>query len=663
MSESKERARRLPVGAEVLPEGGVHFRVWAPRRKSVKVIIEGETGQKDRAGQKRQVVELSGEPDGYFSGAAKAAGAGALYQFKLDEDEKLYPDPASRFQPEGPHGPSQVVDPESFEWTDQNWAGKRLKGQIIYEMHVGTFTREGTWEAASRELEELSRIGITIIEVMPIHEFPGRFGWGYDGVDLFAPVHLYGTADDFRRFVDRAHALEVGVILDVVYNHFGPDGNYLRQFSEDYFTDDHVTEWGDAINFYATNSGPVREFVIANAGYWIDEFHLDGLRLDATQNIYDESADHILAALTRRAREAAVSRSIIVVGENEPQRTNLVRTPDEGGYGIDALWNDDLHHSAMVALTGRNEAYYTDYFGKPQEFISAIKHGYLYQGQRYKWQRQRRGTPALDLESEKFVTFIQNHDQVANTVRGERCHQLTSPGKYKAMTALMLLAPGTPMLFQGQEFASSAPFLYFAGHDPDLARLVRIGRAEFLEQFRSYATEEIQALLPDPADPDTFERCKLDFAERKRHAEIYEMHIDLLKLRRDDPAFSAQARQAIDGAVLADAAFVLRYFNDDVGDRLLIVNFGTDLNLDPAPEPLLAPPDNSRWQTLWSSESVRYGGSGTPALDTEENWRMPGHAAVALAPILYEEPKTERYIMGDRKSLEIRDALRSEKHG
>lgn len=651
-----ERVRRLPVGAEVLPQGGVHFRVWAARRKKVKVIIEGHDTE-------RQSIELGGEPGGYFSGTAKAAGDGTLYRFKLDDDERLYPDPASRFQPEGPHGPSQVIDPDRFKWTDDNWPGVQLKGQVVYEMHAGTFTREGTWEAATRELEELARVGITLIEALPVHEFPGRFGWGYDGVDLFAPVHLYGTPDDFRRFVDRAHEVGIGVILDVVYNHFGPDGNYLRQFSEDYFTGEHMTDWGEAINFYNEHAEPVREFVTANAGYWIDEFHLDGLRLDATQNIYDESPDHILAALTRRAREAAGNRPIIVIAENEPQHTLLVRPPEQGGYGIDALWNDDLHHSAMVAMTGRNEAYYTDYLGKAQEFISAIKHGYLYQGQRYKWQWQRRGTPALDLAPEKFITFIQNHDQIANTVRGERCHQMTSPGKYRAMTALILLAPGTPMLFQGQEFAASTPFAYFADHEPDLARLVRIGRAEFLEQFRSYAAEEIQSRLPDPADAATFERCKLDFAERKRHAEIYAMHIDLLKLRREDKAFSAQRKRAIDGAVLSDEAFVLRYFNDEGGDRLLIVNLGIDLHLDPAPEPLLAPPDNSRWKVLWSSEDPRFGGSGTPALDSEDNWRMPGHAAVALAPIFYEESKVERYIMGDKKSIEIRKALRSEKNG
>ncbi|HST19646.1 MAG TPA: alpha-amylase family glycosyl hydrolase, partial [Blastocatellia bacterium] len=350
MSDGKEHARRLPVGAEALPEGGAHFRVWAPRRKNVKVIIEAQ------GGREQQVIELGSEPDGYFSGTANAANDGALYRFKLDTDEKLYPDPASRFQPDGPHGPSQIIDPSRFEWTNTDWPGVRLKGQVIYEMHIGTFTREGTWESASRELEELARVGITIIEVMPLHEFPGSFGWGYDGVDLFAPSHLYGTADDFRRFVDRAHAFQIGVILDVVYNHFGPDGNYLRQFSEDYFTDKHITDWGEAINFYAENSAPVREFVIANAGYWIDEFHLDGLRLDATQNMYDESGEHVLAALTQRARAAAGNRTIIVIGENEPQHTILIRPPEQGGYGIDALWNDDLHHSAMVALTGRNEA-------------------------------------------------------------------------------------------------------------------------------------------------------------------------------------------------------------------------------------------------------------------------------------------------------------------
>ncbi|HJQ22503.1 MAG TPA: malto-oligosyltrehalose trehalohydrolase [Blastocatellia bacterium] len=649
--QNRTAQRRLPVGAEVQPDG-VHFRVWAPRRRRVTVRIEGDARHSTNSEQ--QTVALEAEADGYFSGTARAAGPGTLYRFQLDTDDYLYPDPASRFQPRGPHGPSMVVDPTKFEWTDGDWPGVKIEGQVIYEMHVGAFTPAGTWEAAARELEALAQLGVTVVEVMPVGEFPGRFGWGYDGVDWYAPTRLYGGPDDFRRFVDRAHRVGVGVILDVVYNHFGPDGNYLKQFSEDYFSDRHTTEWGEAINYDGENAGPVREFTICNAAYWISEYHLDGLRLDATQNVYDDSAEHVLAALARRARQAAAHRDIIIVAENEPQQTDLVRPTERGGYGMDGLWNDDFHHSAMVALTGRNEAYYTDYLGKAQEFVSAIKYGYLYQGQWYKWQKQRRGTPGFDLKPASFVTFMQNHDQVANTATGHRVHQLTSPGRFRAMTALVLLAPGTPMLFMGQEFAASAPFLYFADHQPELAELVRQGRAEFLRQFRSYATPEVQAMLPDPASIETFEKCKLDHTERERHRHIYDMHRDLLKLRRTDRCFSAQAPRGVDGAVLADEAFVLRYFSDDGEDRLLVVNFGVDLHLNPAPEPLLAAPAGRRWVTLWSSEDPRYGGSGTPPVDTEkESWRIHGHAALALTPIADTESAETRYVIGDTASLKI----------
>jgi len=629
--EGKRPQRRLPVGAEVLPEGGVDFRVWAPRCKVVEAVIEG--GPDHKPGGAPLAVELTPEAHGYFSGTVPAAGAGTLYRYRLDGGGQLYPDPASRFQPDGPHGPSRVIDPSGFRWTDGEWPGVRLEGQVIYEIHVGTFTREGTWASASRELPELAEAGITVLEVMPVAEFPGRFGWGYDGVDLFAPTRLYGEPDDFRRFVNRAHAAGLGVILDVVYNHLGPDGNYLKQFSEDYFTDRYTTDWGEAVNYDGENSGPVREFVVANAGYWVDEFHLDGLRLDATQNIYDRSSDHILAAISRRVRASAHGRATIIVAENEPQQVKLAQPVEQGGYGIDALWNDDFHHSAMVALTGRNEAYYSDYLGRPQELISAVKWGYLYQGQYYKWQKQRRGTPGLRLKPATFVTFIQNHDQVANSGRGERVHALTSPGRYRAMTALVLLAPGTPMLFQGQEFAASSSFFFFADHKEELSKLVCQGRAEFLAQFPSLATPEMQACLPDPADPETFERSKLDFSERERHAESYALHRDLLKLRRDEPVFRAQRRGAVDGAVLGPEGFVLRFFGGDDGDdRLLLVNLGLDLHLDPAPEPLLAPPEGTQWETLWSSEDPRYGGCGTPPLETEENWQIPGHAAVVLRP-------------------------------
>jgi maltooligosyltrehalose trehalohydrolase len=637
-------SRRLPAGAEVLPQGGTHFRVWAPRRKRIEVVFERDGAQ--------STFELEREGGGYFSALAHDVGDGALYRFRLDGDDYLYPDPVSRFQPEGPHGPSRVVDPSKFSWTDGEWRGASLKGQVIYELHVGTFTREGTLDAARRELKELARLGVTCVELMPVADFPGRFGWGYDGVCMFAPTRLYGQPDDLRRFVNDAHAAGLAVLLDVVYNHLGPDGNYLRQFSEDYFTDRHVTEWGEAINFYGENSGPVREFFLSNARYWVDEFHFDGLRLDATQSIFDESDEHLLAALAREVRDAAGGRETIIVAENETQESRLARATSRGGYGLDGLWNDDFHHSAMVALTGRNEAYYTDYKGTPQEFVSAVKYGYLYQGQRYKWQRRRRGSPTFDLSPQVFINFIQNHDQVSNSARGERVQSLTSPGRLRAMTALTLLAPGTPLLFMGQEFASSAPFHYFADHEPELAEKVRLGRSEFLAQFRSIATREARSQLPDPGDAETFERCKLDFAERERHREIYEMHRDLLRLRREDTVFSAQAPRGVDGAVIGPEAFVLRFFNDDGDDRLLIVNLGHDLNLSPAPEPLLAPPEGKVWEMLWSSEDFNYGGGGTPPLETKNNWCIPGRAAVAMRPTLAgvsRDPAGERGEMSEEE--------------
>jgi maltooligosyltrehalose trehalohydrolase len=472
---------------------------------------------------------------------------------------------------------------------------------------------------------------------MPIADFPGRFGWGYDGVNLFAPTRLYGTPDACRRFLDRAHGLGLGVILDVVYNHVGPEGNVLPHFSPEYFSARYTTDWGPAINYDGAHAGPVRDYFLANAGYWIDEFHFDGLRLDATQNIYDTSADHILAAIARRVRQAARGRATLLVNENEPQHTRLVRPPAQGGYGLDMLWNDDFHHSAMVALTGRNEAYYTDYLGTPQELISALKYGYLYQGQYYKWQDKRRGTPALDLPPAVFVTFLQNHDQIANSGLGLRCHALTSPGLYKALTALLLLGPGTPMLFQGQEFAASSPFFYFADFHGDLARLTAEGRAKSLSQFPSLAQPEMREWLSDPTAPETFARSKLDLSERQRHAWASALHRDLLRLRSAEPVFRAPRRGTMDGAVLAPDALVLRFFGAGGDDRLLVVNLGRDLHLNPAPEPLLAPPAGRCWQTQWSSEDPRYGGSGTPPLEDRANWHLPGRAAVVLRPVAAPE--------------------------
>ena len=583
-------------------------------------------------GEKPLFQSMAVDESGYWSTHLAQAKAGTRYKYRLNGTD-WFPDPASRYQPEGPHGDSQVIDSASFQWTDSHWRGITLAKSVIYELHIGTFTKEGTWSAAREQLPQLAELGITVLEVMPVNGFSGKFGWGYDGVNQYAPVALYGDPDDFRGFVDRAHELGMATILDVVYNHLGPDGNYLPSFSRHYFAAEHETDWGEAINFYAEHSGPVREYFIANAGYWIEEFHLDGLRLDATQNIYDKSKDHILSAIAREVRLRAGKRSAILIGENEPQDTKLVRKEAEGGYDLDGLWNDDFHHSAMVRLTGHNEAYYTDYRGSPQEFVSAAKYGYLYQGQWYAWQKLRRGTPALDLPHTCFVNFIQNHDQVANSARGQRAHQLTSAGLNRAVTALTLLMPGVPMLFMGQEFGASNPFLYFADQKEDIAVLVREGRRKFLAQFRSLALPEMWSAFADPCDVGTFERCKLDHGERDTNRHIFDMHKDLLRLRREHAAFQRQEQGFVDGAVLSPDAFVLRFFGREALDeRLLIVNFGLDLLLNPAPEPLLAPPQACEWNVLWSSEAPAYGGCGTPQLDTVENWKVPGQAAVVLHP-------------------------------
>jgi maltooligosyltrehalose trehalohydrolase len=617
-ASSKMSGRTCPVGAEI-NAGGTSFRVWAPDRAHVWVALDDGTEHR-----------LEAEADGYFS-ALLPVPAGARYRFRLDGDDRLYPDPASRFQPEGPHGPSQVVDPRAYRWRDADWRGVSLEGQVVYEMHVGAFTPEGTWRTAAEKLPLLKDVGVTLIEMMPAADFPGSFGWGYDGVNLFAPTRLYGYPDDLRALIDAAHGLGLGVILDVVYNHLGPDGNYLSAFAKSYFTDRYANEWGEAVNFDGPDAGPVREFYLANAAYWISEFHFDGLRLDATQSIHDSSDHNIIAEIGDVARNAAGKRRIVLIAENEPQHSFFARAREEGGYGLDALWNDDLHHSAMVALTGRHEAYYEDHLGAPQEFISAAKYGYLFQGQVYAHQKQRRGRAGLDLKPAAFVNFVQNHDQIANSARGQRFHLLTSPGRARAMTAYLLLAPGTPMLFMGQEFGASTPFLYFADHKPELAKMVHEGRRDFMRQFESVAEPAVNAQLASADARSTYEASVLDWAEFDSNAHVVALHRDLLRLRREDPVFATQRRGGLDGAVLGPEAFVLRFIGDDGDDRLLLVNLGRDIVRSSFPEPLLAPPEDSAWRTVWSSEDLAYGGSGAPPVETDARWRLPGHAAIVFA--------------------------------
>lgn len=645
-------SRRLPIGAEPAPHG-VAFRVWAPDARRVTLALADGASH-----------ELEREPDGYHAAHVRDAAHGTRYRFRVDGG-RLLPDPASRWQPEGPTGPSVVVDPGLYRWRDQGWRGVPRTGQVLYELHVGTFTPEGTWRAAAAKLPHLADVGITCIEMMPVNEFPGRFGWGYDGTNLFAPYHNYGEPDDLRFFVDEAHGLGIGVILDVVYNHLGPGGDDLLQaFARDYFNERYDTDWGEALNYDGRNCGPVREWVVANAVHWITEYHFDGFRIDATQNIYDfdEGHEHILAEFTRRAREAADGRAIFVVGENEPQIMRLVRPREEGGYGFDALWNDDFHHSAIVAIGGRNEAYLTDYRGAPQEFVSAAKHGFLYQGQRYRWQDQPRGTPTRGLEPASFVNFTQNHDQLANMGRGFRAHHIAGAARHRAMTALLLLMPGTPLLFQGQEFGASQPFNFFLDNeDPEQAEIVDKGRRMEVSQFKSLAEPEVQAALRAPHDPATFMSCKLDWSEFERNAEHVRLHRDLLRLRRED-ASMREARRihgGVDGAVIGPEAFCLRFFGPANDDRLILINLGFDQELLIMPEPLLAPPLGTDWELLWSSEHPMYGGIGAQHPRPDRVWVLPGHGALLLRPgPAWEGRKTEL-----QKALDKAEEVRARAHG
>jgi len=594
--------RRYPIGAELAAQG-VHFRVWAPAAEQLALAIEGE-----------REITLEPEAGGYFSGLVAGLGAAARYRFRLDGSRDLHADPMSRFQPDGPFGPSQVIDPNDSAWTDAGWQGIPAPAkQVLYELHVGTFTRAGTYSAAAQHLPFLADLGVTTIELMPINDYAGRRGWGYDGVNLFAPSRNYGTPAELRAFIDRAHALGVAVILDVVYNHFGPAGNSYFVYAPQFRAKSGANDWGDALDY--AHPG-VREHFTTNAAYWIDEFHFDGLRIDATQTIHDDSEPHIIAEVVRKARAAAGTRTIFVVGENEPQDTAVI-TRD----GLDALWNDDFHHSARVALTGATDGYFHDYRGTPQELVSAIKHGFLYQGQLYGWQRNTRGTPTRGLARSSFIHFLANHDQVANAGFGERLSRIADPAKLRALTAVLLLSPEIPMLFQGQETGARAPWRFFADHDPELNKLVREGRAAFLGQFARLATSESRAALPDPTAKATFEACILDERERSFDNPWVKLHRDLLQLRRTMPP------DDIDGAVLGPETFCLRW-----PGHLLLVNLGRTFRDNILPEPLLAPPLGTGWRAIWSSEHPDYGGHGTPEPFTTARLAIPAHAAVLCAP-------------------------------
>jgi maltooligosyltrehalose trehalohydrolase len=610
--------RKYPIGAEWIQEKGVHFRLWCPKHNKVELVLEN-------IGKKPLFIKMQKEKGNYYSYFSTEASEGTLYRFRLDDSKEWYSDPASRYQPNGPFGPSEVIAIE-YPWRDKLWKGIEVNNQVAYEMHIGTFTEDGTFEAAKRYLPHLAKLGITFIEILPINEFPGYFGWGYDGVNLFAPTHLYGHIKNVKSFIDKAHELGIGVILDVVYNHIGFEGNQMIAFADQYLSETYKTNWGKAVNFEDSSS---REYFLTNARYWIEEFHFDGLRLDATPYFFSTTKVHILEELSRTIKKAGGKRKTLIIGENEPQNSKLLMPYEKGGYGFDMLWNDDFHHSAVVRLTGKREAYYTDYLGSPQEFISLIKYGFLYQGQYYDWQKKKRGMPNFELPKYSMMVFLENHDQLANSGQGKRLHQKADFGNYKAMVAYFLLSPNTPLIFQGQEFNAKAPFYYFADHSPDLARLIRKGRQKEVAQFPHLATSEAKKEIKDPDNLLTFVCSKLNFDDLNENKHIFFLFQDLIKLRKTDAVFSKMQNIKIDGAILGNDSLILRYFGEEDGDRLILINFGVDQNLNPCPEPLLAYGINEEIEVLWSSESVIYGGEGTPPLSMPY-WKILGHSTIVL---------------------------------
>ena len=453
------------------------------------------------------------------------------YRFSIDGGDPL-PDPRSPWQPDGPHGPSRALDHSAFTWTDSGWSAGELADAVVYECHIGTFTTEGTFDAAVEKLPYLADLGINALELMPVAEFPGRRGWGYDGVDLFAPHHAYGGPDGLKRLVDAAHAHGIAMILDVVYNHLGPDGNYLGSFGP-YFTDRYSTPWGQAINFDGPESVQVRSFFTANTKMWLRDYHFDGVRLDAIHAIVDTSAIHFLEELRSQvdALEEQLGRKLWVIAESDLNDPRVVQTPELGGFGLDAQWSDDFHHALHAALTGERSGYYAD-FGEIAQIAKALGHAFVYDGVYSRFRRRIHGKRPAGIPGYRFLGYQQNHDQVGNRARGERSSALMSPGLLKAAAALVLMSPFVPMLFQGEEWGATTPFQYFTDHNAELGRLVSEGRKK---EFAAFGWSEDE--IPDPQDPATFERSKLDWAEldRPQHKELLEWHRALIASRRERP--------------------------------------------------------------------------------------------------------------------------------
>ncbi|NVN91752.1 MAG: malto-oligosyltrehalose trehalohydrolase [Desulfuromonadales bacterium] len=516
----------LDIGA-TFTEGGVSFRVWAPNATTVEVELVGSS-------EMRIPLRQDGH---YFQGLAPAA-AGDCYWYWLDGTLQR-PDPASRSQPEGVHGPSQVIDP-TFAWSDGGWAGIPLDDYIIYELHVGTFTPQGTFDAVISRLDYLLELGITAVELMPVAQFPGERNWGYDGVFPFAPQHSYGGPDGLKRLVDACHSRGLAVILDVVYNHLGPEGNYLHSFGS-YFTDRYRTPWGDAVNFDGPDSDPVRHYFISNALHWISEYHIDALRLDAIHGIYDFSVQHILQELSEavHCQGKALGRRIQVIAESDLNDVRVITTPETGGHGLDAQWNDDFHHALMAFLTEDRSGYYGD-FGRFSDLVKGFQEGFVLTGGYSSFRKRRHGSSSVQLSPSQLIVFSQNHDQVGNRLAGERPGAHLSPQQLMLAAAMVLLSPYVPLLFMGEEYGESAPFPYFVSHgDTELVEAVR------RERQKEFAPGSLQESPPDPQSEATFLSAKVNQEQRHQgeHRVIFKFYRDLIRLRRECTPLARLSRE------------------------------------------------------------------------------------------------------------------------
>ena len=592
-----EKKWGLRFGASVRSGYSVEFRVWAPNLTSLAVRVMG-----GNEGEPSRTIPMRQSSDSEFVATVPQVGAGADYVYVLD-GERERPDPVSRWQPGGVHAPSRVVDPASFRWSDQGWSGIPLRDFIIYELHTGTFTRDGTFAGVIARLPYLRDLGVTAIEIMPVAEVPGNRNWGYDGASLYASQSSYGGPTGLKKLVDACHQHGLAVVLDVVYNHLGPEGNYLPEFAP-CFTDTHHTPWGKAINFDGPESDGVRRFIIDNALYWLTEYHVDALRLDAIHGIYDFGARHILDELSQAFQDQArrLQRQAWLIAESDLEDVRIINPRAKGGYAFDAQWHDDFHHALYALLTGQREGFLMD-FGAVANLSKSVTEGFVFDWRYSHYRRRHYGSSSKNRPGEQFVGFIQNHDQVANTSRGKRLSSLVSSGQQKLAAVLTLSSPFLPLLFMGEEYGETAPFLYFTSFDdPGLAAAVTAGRKKELGSHYS------ESEFADPQAPGTFEHCKLDWSktEVSPHAEILRLYRDLISLRRRHLSLANCRKELTEIQFNEQRKWLLMKRSDPSGSgALLVFNFSSEAQSIPVLDS-----DHSWRLALWTGDAIYGGGSG-----------------------------------------------------